>query len=172
MQALLGRVFAEGDRVAKGRPRLRAGGKHELVVGHVHAAPAADNLLLRLDLRDRVVDETRTVVVGDVGQCVFARVSEVERLGHFHRPIGEPRLGRDQRDRDPVAGEVAESHQGLEGGDAAAGDHHVGGGGFGHGFKLRAETPGAISPNSDGTGGELRMPLRYCVTSNGSFWPA
>jgi hypothetical protein len=120
-----------------------------MVVRDVHAAAAADDLLLGLHLGDAVMDEARAVVARDVGELVLPGVAEVERLDHLHRAVGERRLGRDQGDRDALAGQVAQRHQGLERGDAAAGDHHVGGGRLGHAPTLSPARSGSIGPNCE-----------------------
>ena len=52
--------------------------------------------------------------------------SHPERLEHGERPVPELRLGRDQLDRDPLLGEVAERENSLERRDPAAGDDYAG----------------------------------------------
>ena len=157
VQLALGRVFAEREGVAEGGNGLGARGEHELVVGKVRAARAADDLLLRVNLRDAVADEPGAVVAGDLDEPVLVRVASVEGLGYLHRPVRERRLGGNEREVDTVAGEVAQGHQGFERSDAAASDQDLGGGRLSHVSTVNLARHGAIGPNCGNPGGELRM---------------
>jgi hypothetical protein len=55
---------------------------------------------------------------------VALRMSARERLGDGHRPVHELLLRGQQRALDALAGQVAQREQGLQPGDATAGDQN------------------------------------------------
>jgi hypothetical protein len=70
----------------------------------------------------RAVDEAGSQIVGDRVEPVALRTPAGERLGDRHRPIDELLFRSQQRSLDPLAGQVAQREQGLQTGDATAGD--------------------------------------------------
>ena len=74
-------------------------------------------------LDQRVADETGLEVLRDVVEAVMLRMTARERLGDRHRPVHEVLLWRQQGALDALAGQVAQREQGLQAGDATAGDY-------------------------------------------------
>jgi hypothetical protein len=128
----------------------------EVIVGDLAAAPAAHALLVRPHVGDAVLDEGGSELLRDARQSVRAGVAQREGLRHRHRTVGEVGLGREQRDGDAFAGEVAEGDQRLEGGDPAAGDQDVRRSRLGHTRTVGPGSPGSIRRKCGGARGELR----------------
>ena len=90
-------------------------------------------------------------------------VAAGERHGDRHRPVGEGALGRQQRDVDALAGELAEGEDGLHACDAAAGDEHAQRRGVrvrGHGDTLAPDRACAIGWGHASASVETRNSIR------------
>ena len=128
----------ERHRVVERGQQPRPGREHRRVEGQRVAAAQHDQARAAVNGRDGGLHQTGADVVGDPPQRMASRLAEPERLGHRHRPIDEIQLVRDELRADPIAGPVAQGHQGFQSGDAAANDQHLGRRpGLGHSSTLR-----------------------------------
>ena len=80
----------------------------------------------RVDRRHAGAARLGPEVGGDLRERPALRRPEPERLAHRLRRWTKSGSGESEGDPRPLAGELAERHQRLERGDAAAGDQHVG----------------------------------------------
>ena len=75
--------------------------------------------------RERARAEPGPLVRGDVLQREAANLTELERLGHPQRAVGEIRVRRDQLDARPLFSECPEREQRLDAGHTPACDEHA-----------------------------------------------
>ena len=112
------------------RTRLKAGsspgadGDEQRVVLEPAAVGEDGAPRLHVHLRQLAADELGAGRARHVGEVVPLHVAAGERHADGHGPVGELPLRGEQRQRDPVAGKVAQCEQRLQAGDAAAGDEH------------------------------------------------
>ena len=117
---------AERHRIVEGRQHPRPGREDQRVVGHRVATAQHNAPRGCVERRHAGLHQLGAEVLDDPPQRVPLCLTQPERLGDGHRPIDEIRLPRDERHADTVAGQVAQRHHRLEGGDTAADDQHLG----------------------------------------------
>jgi hypothetical protein len=83
VQALLGGIVTEGDRMAERRTGPGTGGEDEVVERKLVATVAADDPIVGTHLGDPVADERGVEVAGDVGELVLVRMAEVDGSATF-----------------------------------------------------------------------------------------
>ena len=113
---------AIGERAGDRFFRLSTARHHEHVVGNFCAAPRQRNALGGPDGDDRILAARRAEVAGDLGELESRRIAEIKGPGNREWAIDELPLGRNDLYLDPVAGEVAQGQQSLDGRDTAACD--------------------------------------------------
>ena len=106
---------------AGGLDRPRPGGDEQRVVEELGSAPRRRGAEVGVHGGEVVDDEERTACVREPGEVEAVHAATAERLDDGERPVPEPRLRRDEIDRDPFLGQPAQRERGLEGGHSAAG---------------------------------------------------
>ena len=118
-------AVVDRQRVLVARSRLRAEPQHKGVVFDPRAGGGVERLLGGIDPLERVGEQLGAGVAHDRGERVAAGGGVGERLHHRHRPVDELRPRRDHRHGGEVGRELVQRQRRLQGGHAAADDHHA-----------------------------------------------
>ena len=112
------KVIAPGIASSARAPRASS----RRLVGDVSVGFDPHAVLVRLDRRQGSLPEPETSVCAQLPERESLRGGEAERLGYRDRPVHELVAVREQRDRQPVAGETLHRKRGFERSGATAGD--------------------------------------------------
>ncbi len=114
---------AKGESAGHRLDRLGPGRDQQRVVGQLLAGARYEHAPLRVHADHRVDAQLGVVVTRDLCKVEARRLAEAERLDHGQGPVGELRLGRDERQVDVPPAEPAKGDQALERREPAARDH-------------------------------------------------
>jgi hypothetical protein len=107
-------------------------GDQQLVVADALPVPHGGSVAVGLDRLKPVCPVGRPVALGDLREVEAQRLADAERLGHRQRQIDEVAARSMDLDRDPIAQQLAQGQQRLEGRHASSRDQHVRLGVLGH----------------------------------------
>jgi hypothetical protein len=115
----------ERQRIVERRQRPCSRRQHQRVlVGQRVAGMEHDASSASVDSRHAAPHKCGAEVLGDPLQRIPAGLAEPKWLEDRHRLIDKVRLRRHERRPNAIAGQVAQRHHRLEGGDATANDQH------------------------------------------------
>jgi hypothetical protein len=130
---------ADGGCIIEGASGPRAEAENGRVIRQVRAVAERHRLALRIDRGQGLTQEAGAELGRDTGQLAPLGRIHREGLVNQHWPVGEFRIGADERQLDPIAGQLVKRQQSLHPGDPAP-DHN---------------DPGQLEAHADPTPGAL-----------------